>query len=370
MKFFPLQRYFGVLARLFRHLALRLLHLFLRWGSLAVNYSIYYFRRLVLRQSEQQARRLSDEAYKKYLDGKEQQAESAIRSDGTSAVSVVAAKISREIFMPKPLTDDNRHVNSLWIGNTLSKIELLTLHSFIAQGHTFHLWTYEKLLTELPEGVVIEDANEILPRETVFRYNNVNKYGHGKGSVSGFSDIFRYKLLYDKGGWWTDMDVTCLKPLNFSVPYFFRKHHHLELVGNVMKAPVQSELMLSCYHEALTEVNENNTDWHKPIEILNKYVLENNLQHYVYPYISNHDDWNRIVGYVVGNEPIPEQYYFIHWMNEEWRSRDIDKNHFRYRSVLGQQMLRFGLLPQPATGAAYFFNDLKHLVFLRIYYYS
>ena len=141
-------------------------------------------------------------------------------------------------------------------------------------------------------------------------------------------------------------------------------------VGNVMKAPVHSKLMLACYTEAAAEVNENNTDWHKPIEILNKYVFENNLQQYVYPYISNHDDWNRIVGYVVGNDPIPEQYYFIHWMNEEWRSRDIDKNDFRYRSVLGQQMLEFGLLPKPVTGAAYFFNDLKHLVFLRIYYYS
>lgn len=362
MKFFPFRRYLRVVPKFCRHFFSRLAVVIWSNTRLAINYAIYFFRRIFLRQTDRQARRLSPEEYELYLIGKQQrQQQTDVRQ---------SEKISHNIFIEGALTPDNLHVNGLWIGNTLSKIELLTLHSFIKQGHIFHLWTYEKLLNDLPAGVVIEDANEILPRETVFRYNNVNKYGHGKGSVSGFSDIFRYKLLYDKGGWWTDMDVTCLKPLNFSVPYFFRKHHHLELVGNVMKAPVQSKLMLSCYNEAAAEVNENNTDWHKPIEILNKYVFENNLQQYVYPYISNHDDWNRIVGYVVGNDPMPEQYYFIHWMNEEWRSRDIDKNDFRYRSVLGQQMLEFGLLPKPATGAAYFFNDLKHLVFLRIYYYS
>ncbi len=362
MKFFPVSRYALVLVRVCRHFFSRLVVIIWSNTRLVINYTIYFFRRIFLLQTDRQARRLSEAEYELYLTGKNQ------KQNETAAA--LSEKISDHIFIEGTLTADNLHVNGLWIGNTLSKIELLTLHSFIKQGHIFHLWTYEKLLNDLPEGVVIEDANEILPRETVFRYNNINKYGHGKGSVSGFSDIFRYKLLYDKGGWWTDMDVTCLKPLNFSVPYFFRKHHHLELVGNVMKAPVHSKLMLACYTEAAAEVNENNTDWHKPIEILNKYVFENNLQQYVYPYISNHDDWNRIVGYVVGNDPIPEQYYFIHWMNEEWRSRDIDKNDFRYRSVLGQQMLEFGLLPKPVTCAAYFFNDLKHLVFLRIYYYS
>jgi len=370
MKFFPLGKYFRLLVKVSRYFLLKLAAAAWLLAALTVNYLIYYFRRIVLLQNDQRARKLNDEGYKNYVEQKNRYAASDVREDGTSEASVAAGKISRQIFLEGELAGDNKHVHSLWIGNTLSKIELLTLHSFIAQGHVFHLWTYEKLLTKIPVGVVIEDANKILPREMVFRYNNINKYGHGKGSVSGFSDIFRYKLLYDKGGWWTDMDVTCLKPLNFSVPYFFRKHHHLELVGNVMKAPVQSQLMLSCFTEASAEVNENNTDWHKPIEILNKYVFENNLQQYVYPFISNHDDWNRIVGYVVGNDPLPADYFFIHWMNEEWRSRDIDKNEFRYRSVLGQQMIKAGLITPPASRIGYFLNDLKHLVFLRIYYYS
>ena len=367
MKLRPYSRYFLGLTRLFATVVKGLYYKLKALASLLVNYSIYYFRRTLLGQTDQQARKMDDATYAHYL--KDINARKEL-NELSSEETLAAQQAVSAAFTGGPLTNDNLHVNSLWIGTTLSNIELLTLQSFIKQGHKFHLWTYDKLLTKLPEGVIIEDANEILPRESIFRYNHVNKYGHGKGSVSGFSDIFRYKLLYEKGGWWIDMDVTCFKALNTTAPYFFRKHHDLDLVGNVMKCPPKSELMLSCYEEASREVNENNTDWHKPIAILNKYVFKNGLQQYIFPFISNVDDWANIVDYVVGGKPVPDAYYFIHWMNEEWRSRGINKNDFRYRSVLGQLMLEAGLIKRPWLPGAYFFNDLKHLVLLRVYYYS
>ena len=247
---------------------------------------------------------------------------------------------------------------------------MLTLQSFVDNGHVFHLWTYGPIDNELPEGVVLEDANQILSEERIFRYKNFNKYGHGKGSVSGFSDILRYKLLYDKGGWWIDMDVTCIKPLNVTTPYFFRKHHDLALVGNVMKCPPKSALMLACYQQASAEVDEDNTDWHKPIEILNTHVFVNNLQQYIYGNVSNLDMWHEIAGLITGNQQVPANYYFIHWMNEEWRSRDIDKNSFRYNSVLGKMMINAGLLQKPVSALSFWLNDFWHRVCLGIYYHS
>ena len=366
MKLLPVFRYLRVIVKFSRYFFSRLFFFIVSLASLSVNYSIYYFRKRVLGKSDQQARKMNDGEYTDYLNGQQNRRKAETDLYANSALE----QKGEPTFNKGTLTEDNIHVNSLWIGNSLSKIELLTLYSFIKQGHTFHLWTYEKLTNELPEGVIIEDANKILPREAIFFYNHINKYGHGKGSVSGFSDIFRYKLLYEKGGWWVDMDVTCLKPLNVVAPYFFRKHHSLELVGNVMKAPIRSKLMMNCYQEAEAEVNENNTDWHKPIEILNKHVFENNLQQYVFPFVSNVDDWNQIVDFVVGEKPIPQHYYFIHWMNEEWRSRNIDKNDFRYRSALAQLMIEGGLLKKPTLPITYFLNDLKHLVLMRIYYYS
>ena len=72
-------------------------------------------------------------------------------------------------------------------------------------GHEFELYAYEEL-RGLPEGCTLRDAGAIQPREQVFRYRD----GHGKGSPAGFANLFRYKLLAEKGGWWVDTDVLCL----------------------------------------------------------------------------------------------------------------------------------------------------------------
>ena len=99
---------------------------------------------------------------------------------------------------------DNEIVHMLWIGDTLSAMEQLTVQSFLQCGYRVYLWTYSPDLFA-PAGVVRKDANEIIPEEKIFTYNHYNKFGHGKKSYSGFSDIFRYKLLYEHGGIWSDM---------------------------------------------------------------------------------------------------------------------------------------------------------------------
>ena len=70
------------------------------------------------------------------------------------------------------LSEENRVVHGLWIGNQLSTVEMLTLHSFVHHGHKFHLWLYEALENELPPGVIIQDANEIIPASEIYRRNH------------------------------------------------------------------------------------------------------------------------------------------------------------------------------------------------------
>jgi hypothetical protein len=264
-----------------------------------------------------------------------------------------------------PLTEDNKIVHGLWIGSQLSKIELLTIKSFINKGHEFHLWAYGPI-TSLPEGVITEDANDIIDSTKIFRYKNTNTFGHGKGSVSGFSDIFRYKLLYEKGGWWTDMDMTCLQPLNIGSPYFFRSHHQLFLVGNIMKAPKGSELMALSYKEANETIDENNTDWHKPIEVLNKYVDELQLGQYVYSGYSNEDNWDEVKLYATGKVEIPGKYMVLHWMNEEWRSRKMNKDDLRIASALGREMIKHNIIQAPKSKIELLKNELRHLLYLHL----
>lgn len=236
----------------------------------------------------------------------------------------------------------NDIVNGLWIGNDLGVLELLTIHSFIDNGYTFKLWTYQPEKITVPKNVLIEDASIIIPSEKVFSYGNKNKFGHGKGSYAGFSDIFRYKLLYMFGGIWTDMDVTCIKKLKIHDDYFFRYHHKTGAVGNFMKSPKDSPLMLWCYTRAIEEVNEKNTDWMLPINILNDGIKHFKLEQYIQK-ISNDDSFPEITRLLSSEITIPEDWFIIHWMNEEFRRLNISKNVALNNSVYDSLLKKYNL---------------------------
>ena len=85
-------------------------------------------------------------------------------------------------------------------------MEILSMKSFLHNNHNYHLYTYGDI-GNIPEGVLVKDANKILPEKDIFRYQN--------GSVSAFSNVFRYKMLFEKGGYWVDTDLVCLKPFDF-----------------------------------------------------------------------------------------------------------------------------------------------------------
>lgn len=262
---------------------------------------------------------------------------------------------------------DNINVHGLWIGKTLSALELLAIHSFIRNGHVFHLWTYEPVTNPLPQEVICMDANNIIPESKIFRYRHRNQFGHGKGSLGGFSDIFRYKLLYEHGGWWTDMDITCLKPLNFQEPYVFRTHQGLKMVGNLMKCPPKSELMLNCYEKASIEINAENKDWHRPIQILCDEVKKLNLENYIFDF-TNPDSWRKIRKMLVSDIQIPEYWLAIHWVNEEWRRNKVNKNSYVPHSVYGN-LLKLNQLanqqPSPISVFYYKFHQSYFLAGLR-----
>ncbi|MCS6934333.1 MAG: hypothetical protein NZM35_04170 [Chitinophagales bacterium] len=252
-------------------------------------------------------------------------------------------------------------INALWIGDRLSPLELLTIYSFLEHGMKFRLWAYDKIRTPLPQGTIAEDANDIIPREKIFRYKNKSQFGHGKGSVAGFSDIFRYKLLYEHGGWWVDMDVTCLKKFDFHQPYFFRKHHNLNVVGNVMKCPKGSVLMKRCYEEAVEQVDAYNADWHKPIHILNKHIQALQLENYIVSDCGNQDRWDDTGRFVYGKEEYPDHWYFIHWQNEEWRHKKISKRYFCHYSTLAEFLYHYGLYRRPGGVVSQWLNELYYL---------
>lgn len=107
---------------------------------------------------------------------------------------------------------DNKIIQSLWIRGELSNNELLSIRSYLYHEHDFHLYTYE-VPKNVPPKTIIKDANEIIPRTKIFK--------DSENSPAGFSDWFRFKLLYEKGGWWVDLDTVCLRPFDIENKYCF-----------------------------------------------------------------------------------------------------------------------------------------------------
>jgi len=104
-------------------------------------------------------------------------------------------------------------IKTLWIGPSLSVIEQLSLTSFIKCGHRVELFTYDEI-QNIPEGVILRDGNEILSETKIFKYK-------ARPSYAGFSNWFRYVMLFKEGGVWVDTDVVCLKPFDFDTDLFF-----------------------------------------------------------------------------------------------------------------------------------------------------
>jgi hypothetical protein len=91
-------------------------------------------------------------------------------------------------------------IGMLWIGNPLTKIELISLHSFLYYNHDVTVYLYDQSI-ELPDGIKKADANKIVDESKVFTLYN---------SVSTFSDFFRYNMIKKTGKTWADIDTICV----------------------------------------------------------------------------------------------------------------------------------------------------------------
>jgi mannosyltransferase OCH1-like enzyme len=63
--------------------------------------------------------------------------------------------------------------------------------------------------------------------------------------------MFRYRLLYEKGGWWFDLDCFLVKPLTplFDLDYVFGWETPTQVNAAVLKFPKNSEILDRLYKE-------------------------------------------------------------------------------------------------------------------------
>jgi hypothetical protein len=140
---------------------------------------------------------------------------------------------------------------SFWYQRELSPLEYLCIKSFLAHGHGFALYSYGEV-ENVPEGCVVEAAADILPEDSVFTYGS----GFAAGSVSAFANLFRYKLLHDRGGFWVDADTLCLTSDIRDTRYVFAKQDDETYANGNLKAPKGSPLTAT----ALARAQEYGSD--------------------------------------------------------------------------------------------------------------
>ena len=229
----------------------------------------------------------------------------------------------------------NSPIQGLWIGK-LGMLERLSMASFLAHGHRYHLYAYDDL-ENVPQGVEIHDASEIIPRDHIFQY----QHGKSKGGYSGFANLFRYRLLQLKGGWWCDTDIVCLKPFYFQdeIVLAYARRHYVkygwhQICNNVMFCPPGHPFISACYEEAIhmDPLKLKFTQNGEPV--LRRNVNKLHLKHCIKPpNIFNPIDWfnSDFLAQPGSANHIPAESYSVHCFRENWRRRlkENQENEFR-----------------------------------------
>jgi len=225
-------------------------------------------------------------------------------------------------------------IQSLWIGYEISLLEKLAFTSFLKNDHICHLYAYDEI-GGLPEGVLLKDASQIIHPDKIFKYKDHNSY-------AGFSDIFRYKLLLEKGGWWVDADVICLAPFIFDQKHVFACEIYKDTIRNkniskvatcVIKAPSGSEIMEYCYNQSVQQ-DTNEIYWGEiGPDLLTKAVSKFDMQQYVAHFKTFCPiPWTHFLALISDKfndelmNKILSESFAIHFWNEMWRRYEINKN--------------------------------------------
>jgi hypothetical protein len=138
-------------------------------------------------------------------------------------------------------------LNSLWFGGRLGYLEQLSIKSALALGHPYTLYSYEpQALSGIPDGVFVRDAREVMsdPRRV--------RHFEGKYKALG-SDFFRYEIFANRLGYWVDLDVIFLRPLDFTDDYVFGWERKNSINGAILKLPADSPML-----EELRNIPERN----------------------------------------------------------------------------------------------------------------
>lgn len=223
----------------------------------------------------------------------------------------------------------NKEIHSFWLEGDLTDINLLTIRSFQDKGHRFIIHCYDSALTKECE---VRDASEVLSKKDW-------KYYAGLASrfrLGLIGDTLRARLLYKYGGIHVDLDVTCLKPIDFEDEYVFRPHN-MGVVMNFVKCPPLSRFA-QYYIDYTNSINANKNDWCGSfsglIEGVKLYRLERHIKAPEILGMDGREWWKPLLQ----KNMVPRSQYIVHWC----KTTGLDSNYIKdsyYHNLLKQYNL-------------------------------
>jgi hypothetical protein len=219
----------------------------------------------------------------------------------------------------------NEIIQGLWIGDALSTMERLSIASFLAHGHEYHLYAYGEV-ANVPPGTRLRDAREVLPESRIFRYAKHPSY-------AGFANFFRYRVLLDRGGWWVDTDAVCLRPFDFAEDYVFGSeptaHGDPTPTSGFIKAPAGSEAMAFAWKQCQSKDPGRLTWGETGPRLVAEVIREFSLGRFLHGPSTfapiPHFDWERVLEPVWAGD-FPAETRAVHLWNEMWRRGGRDKD--------------------------------------------
>ena len=231
---------------------------------------------------------------------------------------------------------DKQVAKSLWIGDRLFPQHIISINSFIQNGFEYNLYVYDDV-KNVPSGVILCDANEVIPKDEIWYYND----GFNKGSPSGFSNQFRFKILYEYGGLWTDTDMVLMKPYNFHDKKYTlisetnengEVHPTTSLIFSGMKDDIWSEAIDNISYRNKARVIHGETG----PELVTYLVKKYNLHDYVLPPNAFCAiGWHETDKLIDGTQ-LPDDVIGLHLFDAQSNLNDIDKKTFPYVSIIEQ----------------------------------
>ena len=234
---------------------------------------------------------------------------------------------------------DKQVAKSLWIGDRLFPQHIISINSFIQNGFEYNLYVYDDV-KNVPSGVILCDANEVIPKDEIWYYNS----GFNKGSPSGFSNQFRFKILYEYGGLWTDTDMVLMKPYNFHDKKYTlisetnengEVHPTTSLIfseSGTSSGKIWLEAIDNISYRNKARVIHGETGPELVTYLVNKY----NLEEYVLPpnaFCSV--GWHETDKLIDGTQ-LPDDVIGIHLFDAQSSLNDIDKKTFPRVSIIEQ----------------------------------